>query len=149
MAQNSKRLAVVQAIASRARAFSKKLHVGGAKQEVPPASECIFFSKLPLELREIIWKECIGGMTFHLEIQDRAGDAPAGYGHGRRNPASIWYTSRRDLLTKVRLGRILCHSPAPESCNDNIGSGCDKYRGKLPERSPACLLSVLLTCRQV
>jgi hypothetical protein len=44
---------------------------------LPTAGKSVFqgnselLTKLPFEIRQLIWKECLGGMTIHLKIENR------------------------------------------------------------------------------
>lgn len=90
--------------------------------------DCSLLTKLPAELREQIWRECLAGMTIHLEWK----------------------------CTTIPKSRVLsyapCLSPDPESCNDFRGEkGCSRFARSLPEigMPQRHLLSILLTCRQI
>ena len=84
-------------------------------------SECLLLSKLPPELRQIIWMECLGHMQIHITICDG------------------------EFL------HDLCRSPDPGSCDSFLGyNGCHKYNEPYPgAMSKRRLLSTLVSCRQM
>ncbi|KAG9236731.1 hypothetical protein BJ875DRAFT_210704 [Amylocarpus encephaloides] len=59
------------------------------RQKTLDQSQCDLLNKLPSEVRQIIWKECLGGMTLHIDIRDR------------------------------RLRRFPCSSPDPKLCHES------------------------------
>jgi len=83
-------------------------------------SRCLLLSTLPPELRQKIWRNCLGGMTLHLEFRDR------------------------------RLCHILCLSPTPGSCDTFGGAGgCWQFSNPDANHPKRHLLSILLSCRQI
>jgi hypothetical protein len=64
-------------------------------QVIDRQPQSLLLSKLPPEMRQLIWKECLGGMTFHLRVRNR------------------------------KLIHVPCASPEPASCNSEQGAlGC-------------------------
>lgn len=57
---------------SRARALTLPLPSGPTtRQRTYDQSQCHLLDKLPLEIRQIIWIQCLGGMKVHVAIRDR------------------------------------------------------------------------------
>ncbi|KIM99250.1 hypothetical protein OIDMADRAFT_56405 [Oidiodendron maius Zn] len=73
--------------AKRRRRLTLPLSAGSKALRTADQSQCNLLSKLPTEIRQLIWIECLGQMTFHLKIEDR------------------------------KLRHTRCCSPTPASCN--------------------------------
>ena len=71
----------------RRRRLTLPSPAGSKELRTADQSQCNLLSKLPTEIRQLIWIECLGQMTFHLEIRDR------------------------------KLRHTRCCSPTPASCN--------------------------------
>ena len=57
---------------SRARALTLPLPLKPRnRQKTFDQSQCGLLTKLPFEVRQIIWMECLGGMKLHIDIRDR------------------------------------------------------------------------------
>jgi hypothetical protein len=117
---------------SRRRALTTSLSSYG-RRHLSSQSQSFLISRLPHEVRQLIWKECLGGMTFHLD---------------RRYNCKTRHT---------QLSYIMCRSPGePESCeaacwpywrsHDSPFEGNKAYENGM---APPQLLSILLSCRQV
>lgn len=89
----------------RRRRLTLPSPVGSKALRTADKSQCNLLSKLPSEIRQLIWTECLGQMTFHLEIRDR------------------------------KLKHVRCCSPTPASCDDNTGNGCHRYRKGSPQNT--------------
>jgi hypothetical protein len=106
----------------RALTLPLPLPIGSEKDghASPPSG---LLTKLPIELRQQIWRECMGGVNFHI-----------GFG---------WVQ---------HLHSIVCCSPNTERCDDMYGhTGCRKYSAprSMRNRPEMCVVSLLLTCRQM
>ena len=55
----------------RRRRLTLPSPAGSKALKTADQSQCNLLSKLPTEIRQLIWIECLGQMTFHLEIRDR------------------------------------------------------------------------------
>ena len=116
-----------------------------------------FFKKLPLELRQYVYKAAFGGRTVHIELRfDHPARADPTHAHdyvhagldpdNRRDrsisPAWIWWS-------------CVCHrNPALEACADRCRSGstpntaCFLYPWVMPGKCFIGAMGWLLTCRQ-
>jgi hypothetical protein len=80
----------------RALTFSKSLSSEKVLRIEQPQS--LIFNKLPPEIRQQIWEESLGSMTFHLYVEDR------------------------------KLVHVACASPEPASCDSDRGvAGCHHH----------------------
>lgn len=84
-------------------------------------SQCKLLTNLPLELRQLMWLECVGGMVIHLAIR------------------------------KLRLVHVQCSAPNLEICNELIpAESCLSREPNYPNHfRRQHLLSLLLTCRKM
>jgi hypothetical protein len=53
------------------RSHSISLSTAGKAEKTVFQANSELLTKLPFELRQLIWKECLGGMTLHLKIANR------------------------------------------------------------------------------
>lgn len=70
----------------RALSLSRLSNPKGAREAIFQADSTLL-GKLPYEVRQMIWKECLGGMTLHLKI-DRRHLRGQSCGHGV--PDTCW-----------------------------------------------------------
>jgi len=93
----------------RVLTLSTDLSSQQALQSQQPQS--LILAKLPPEIRQYIWEECLSGMTFHLEFLER------------------------------KLIQNACASPKPESCDTIYGaSGCHGRSASCEGRNLLALL---------
>jgi hypothetical protein len=118
-------------VSGRRRALTLLSSIPRSSHDDEPAtlqSPCMLLAELPIEIRQQIWRECLGGMTFHLHL---------------------WQTLEE---AQIHLGHIICRSPCPEMCDELKGpKGCYKHSVSppAPETPKRHLLSILLTCHQM
>jgi hypothetical protein len=55
----------------RKRSHSISLPITGKAEKTVFQGNSELLTKLPFEIRQFIWKECLGGMTIHLKIENR------------------------------------------------------------------------------
>lgn len=83
-------------------------------------SQCFILGRLPIEIRLIIWEQCLGGMTFHLDIHD------------------------------LKLAHVRCGSPEPAMCNSRSGAlGCNggiRTKRKLLALPQTCKVMLVDIC---
>jgi len=55
----------------RKRSHSISMPTAGKAEKTVFQANSELLTKLPFEIRQLIWKECLGGMTLHLKIENR------------------------------------------------------------------------------
>lgn len=118
----------------RALTLSSSSYISATRKVIGDQSKCVLLGKLPSELRQMIWRECIGGVhAYHLDT------------------VRSKYTERL-----IVVNRKICRLRG--FCNGLDGSGIpchseDDYNSM--KRVPAAsnrkigMVSMLLSCRQV
>jgi hypothetical protein len=86
--------------------------------------QCLLLAHLPLELRQLIWIEFLGGMTIHLTIQDH-------------------------LKSPETLGQTKCSLANGGACDEFGDSGGRLNHQSVEYMHRKQLISILLTCRTV
>lgn len=114
-----------------------------------------FFKKLPLELRQYVYKAAFGGRTVHIELRfDHPALANPTHAHVH---AGVDPDNRRDRRISAAWlwWSCVCHrNPALEACADRCRSGstpnttCFLYPGEEPGKCFVGAMGWLLTCRQ-
>lgn len=120
-----------KAVDRRARALTLPLPVTNGLQSdrpIPSQLSCAILTRLPIELRQKIWLECLEeASTVHL------------------------YTSSRTSTEPLHLHSTLCHCSTPEKCSlfrseDVLLCSNRPRRLRMPKRK---LHSLLFTCRRM
>ncbi|KAM0148893.1 hypothetical protein ACHAPC_007910, partial [Botrytis cinerea] len=100
------------------------------KHKTISQDQCLLLSKLPFELRKVIWEECIGGKVLHLTIAHYQGEKHSKLVH---------------IVCKDELGHKSCFNRWLEWTNP------DDDNGNMITVRPwqdSKFLSLLLTCRK-